>query len=106
MRVRGAVGGKEIAGAEYRRVPERRSYLSEGAGDSGAALAGRMFRGRLPLARRDRAGGEAAEAGESSLGRISGGQQLRHPRIYGAVQADRGGAVYRGQCRQRESGGT
>src|SRR5690348_13694575 len=78
VRVWRAVGGEEFADSEYRWLPAGRRHVPEGTRHSRAALAGRMFRRRLPLARRDRSSGEAAEAREPPLGRVCRRQQFRH----------------------------
>lgn len=46
---------------------------------SGASLARRLFRGRIPLERRYRTEGEPQENDQHSLGWCDRGQQLRYP---------------------------
>ena len=93
------------------RIPNIDGYRKQAveylkaARHSGAALAGRLLRRRLPLARRHRPAGQAPQAREHPLGQLHRGQQLRHPRVHRPVPADRRRAVPGRQRRQRHARG-
>ena len=66
---------------EDSEIPNTKGMRGSPEGDeaSGASLARRLFRGRIPLERRYRTEGEPQENDQHSLGWCDRGQQLRYP---------------------------
>ncbi len=74
--------GEKLADPEHARLSQRRDRGAQGTRRSGAALARRLFRRRIPLARRHRPARAAPAQGQHPLGRRGRRQLLRHARVH------------------------
>ena len=76
--------GEDSRHSQRPRHSQRRGRSPEGHQDADGALARRMFRRRLPLARRHRPARPAPRTQEQLVGRCGRDQCFRHPRVHGS----------------------
>ena len=101
LHLRRHLGRRGLRNPQRPRHPLRRRRGAARAQHPHPALARRLFRRRVPLARRHRASRPAAQHGQHPLGQRHRGQLVRHPRVHGPVRATRHRALH---LRQRGLG--
>ena len=102
--LRRPVGRRRLTDSQHARLPQRRRRGAEGAGCARRALARRLLRRRIPLARRHRPARQAAGHGQHALGRCRRPTPSARTSSWTCRAARRRGLCQR-QRRQRHAAG-
>ena len=97
--------GPDSQHSQHPRHPQRRRRRAQGAQGAERAMAGRLLRGRVPLAQGHRAGRPPCGDAQPELGRRHRAEHVRHARVHGLPRPDRRRGVHLGQRRVGHAAG-